>query len=38
MGVSTSDISFTIHELGKRFGTRELFADVTLSFLKGARC
>jgi ATP-binding cassette ChvD family protein len=37
MGVSTSDIIYTIHELGKSHGTRELFAGVTLSFLKGAR-
>jgi len=37
MGVSTSDIIFTIHDLGKRFGTRVIFENVTLSFLKGAR-
>jgi ATPase subunit of ABC transporter with duplicated ATPase domains len=37
MGVSTSDIIFTLHEVGKHFGERELFKGVTLSFLKGAR-
>ncbi len=37
MGVSTSDIAFTIQDLGKRHGTRVLFEGVTLSFLKGAR-
>ena len=37
MGVSTSDIIFTLHEVAKSFGERELFKGVTLSFLKGAR-
>ncbi len=37
MGVSTSDIVYTLHDVGKRFGARELFTGVTLSFLKGAR-
>ncbi len=37
MGVSTSDIIFTLHDVGKSFGARELFAGVTLSFLRGAR-
>ncbi len=37
MGVSTSDISFTLHELKKTFGQRVLFENVTLSFLRGAK-
>ena len=37
MGVSTSDIIFQVHDLGKRYGTRVLFEGVTLAFLKGAR-
>ena len=37
MGVSTSDIVFQVHDLGKRYGTRVLFEGVTLAFLKGAR-
>ncbi len=37
MGVSTSDIAFTLHDVAKSFGTRVLFEGVTLSFLKGAR-
>ena len=37
MGVSTSDIIFQVHDLGKRYGTRILFEGVTLAFLKGAR-
>lgn len=37
MGVSTSDISFTLHEVGKSFGSRVLFEGFTLSFIKGAR-
>jgi ATP-binding cassette ChvD family protein len=37
MGVSTSDICFTLHEVAKSFSTRLLFEGVTLSFLRGAR-
>jgi len=37
MGVSTSDIVFTLHDVRKQLGQRELFADVTLAFLKNAR-
>jgi len=37
MGVSTSDICFTLHDVAKSFGSRVLFEDVTLSFLRGAR-
>ncbi|MFT7462100.1 MAG: sulfate-transporting ATPase [Pseudohongiellaceae bacterium] len=37
MGVSTSDICFTVHEVSKSYGTRQLFENVTLSFLRGAR-
>jgi ATP-binding cassette ChvD family protein len=35
--VSTSDIIYSVHDLGRRFGTRTLFEGVTLAFLKGAR-
>jgi ATP-binding cassette ChvD family protein len=37
MGVSTSDIIFSLQDVGKRHGARILFEGVTLSFLKGAR-
>ncbi|MCB9898863.1 MAG: energy-dependent translational throttle protein EttA [Planctomycetes bacterium] len=37
MGVSTSDIAFTLHDVSKHFGSRALFEGITLSFLKGAR-
>ena len=37
MGVSTSDICFTLHDVAKTLGTRQLFEGVTLSFLRGAR-
>jgi len=37
MGVSTSDISFTLHDVTKAFGSRVLFEGFTLSFIKGAR-
>ncbi|GJM21618.1 MAG: energy-dependent translational throttle protein EttA [Planctomycetota bacterium] len=37
MGVSTSDIAYTLHDVSKHFGSRMLFEGVTLSFLKGAR-
>ena len=37
MAVSTSGICFTLHDVAKSFGTRQLFENVTLSFLRGAR-
>ncbi len=37
MGVSTSDICFTLHDVAKSFGSRVLFEGFTLSFIKGAR-
>ena len=37
MGVSTSDISITLHDVAKMIGGRTLFEGVTLSFLRDAR-
>jgi sulfate-transporting ATPase len=37
MGVSTSDIIFALQRVSKSVGTRTLFEDATLSFIKGAR-
>jgi energy-dependent translational throttle protein EttA len=37
MGVSTSDIIFQLQKVTKSVGTRTLFEDASLSFLKGAR-